>query len=159
MARSRDEKGKKGPVPLERSPKFTLVFFVEDDGKHLVHAWLRSLSITKKQALGTAMREILQELGVGVCGTEFGKQLGSGLFEFRLRQKPGEVRPKLPPEEILFRVFCHAYGNQMVLLLGGYDKAEDPSRRRQSKEIDEARARLRRWKARQRKAPGRLDDM
>ena len=91
-------------------PKFKLVFFVEDDGKPLVRDWLRSLSLTKKQALGTAMREVLQELGIGVCGTEFGKQLGKGVFEFRLRQKPGEVRSgkgtKLPPEEILLRVWC-----------------------------------------------------
>lgn len=97
-----------------------------------------------------AMREVLQELGVGVCATEFGKQLKQGLFEFRLRQKAGEVRGaktvKLPPEELLLRVFCHAYGDQLVLLLGGYDKAEDPSKKRQGKEIEEARARLRRWR-------------
>jgi len=143
----------------ERSPKFELVFFVEDDGKPVVRDWLRSLSLTKKQVLGTAMREILQELGLEICGTEFGKQLGKGLFEFRLRQKTGEVRgvrggkgPKLPPEAILLRVFCHAYGDCIVLLLGGYDKGEDTSTKRQAKEIEEARARLRRWKARQKRA-------
>jgi len=57
----------------ERSPKFELVFFVEDDGKPVVRDWLRSLSLIKKQVLGTAMREILQELGLEICGTEFGK--------------------------------------------------------------------------------------
>jgi putative component of toxin-antitoxin plasmid stabilization module len=136
----------------ERSLKFELVFFVEDDGKPVVRDWLRSLSLTKKQALGTAMREVLQELGAGVCATEFGKQLGKGVFEFRLRQKPGEVRSAkgstLPPERILLRVFCHAFGRRLVLLLGGYDKSDDTSKKRQSKELEAARARLRRWQAR-----------
>lgn len=158
MASSRGEKPEQATPterPAERSPKFELVFFVEDDGKPVVRDWLRSLSLTKKQALGTAMREVLQELGLDVCGTEFGKQLGKGLFEFRLRQKTGEVRggkgQKLPPEAILLRVFCHAYGDRVVLLLGGYDKGEDTSTKRQAKEIEEARARLRRWKARQKR--------
>lgn len=157
MASSRGEKGPRAGAPsglaADPSPQFALVFFVEDDGKTLVRDWLRSLSLTKKQALGTAMREILQALGVGVCGTEFGKQLGRGLFEFRVRQKAEEVKAKLPPEDLLLRVFCHAYGDQLVLLLGGYDKAEDTSKKRQTKEIEEARARLRRWKARQKQDP------
>ena len=141
---------------LDDWPRFQLEFFVEDDGNPVVRDWLRSLSLTKKQVLGSAMRQILQRLGIGVCGTEFGKQLGQGLFEFRLRQKPGDVRnsegtKRLPPEEILLRVFCHAHGNCLVLLLGGYDKGEDPSAKRQNKEIEKARARLRRWKARQKK--------
>lgn len=118
--------------------------------------WLRNLSLTKKQVLGSAMREVLQQLGIGVCGTEFGKQLGHGLFEFRVRQMAGAVQnvkgaKKLPPERILMRVFCHAYGDHLVLLLGGYDKGEDPSAKRQNKEIENARTRLRGWKTRQKK--------
>lgn len=157
MAKTREAKKPKGEsaeAPPVRSPKFTLEFFVEDDGKPLVRDWLRSLSLTKKQVLGQAMNEVLQELGIGVCDTQFGKQLGKGLFEFRLRQKVGEVGTakggkQLPPEEILLRVFCHAYGDHIVLLLGGYDKGEDPSKKRQNEEIEEARARLKRWKARE----------
>ena len=104
------------------------------------------------------MNAVLQELGIGVCESQFGKQLGRGLFEFRLRQKVGEVGTtrggrRLPPEEILLRVFCHAYGDRIVLLLGGYDKGEDPSRKRQNEEIEEARSRLRRWKARKHSDP------
>jgi hypothetical protein len=144
------------PTTPARCPNFELEFFVEDDGRPVVRDWLRSLSLTKKQVLGSAMGQVLQRLGIGVCATEFGKQLGQGLFEFRLRQKPGDVQnvkreKKLPPEEILMRVFCHAHGDRLVLLLGGYDNGEDPSPKRQNKEIEEARARLRRWKARQKK--------
>jgi hypothetical protein len=87
----------------------------------------------------------LQRLGVGVCGTEFGRQLGGGLFEFRLRTESlGEGAEKKP----VLRVFCHAYGRKVVLLVGGYDKGEDPSPRRQQAEIGVARWRLADWTAR-----------
>jgi len=42
----------------------------------------------------------------------------------------------------LLRVFCHAYGNRIILLLGGYDKGSDPSAKRQNEEIRVARQRL-----------------
>lgn len=132
---------------------YELEFYEDDDGNSVVLDWLRSLSLTKKKVLGTAMRQVLQQFGADVCRSEYGKHLGQGLFEFRVRQKPGDVGTsrgkKLPPEAILLRVFCHAHGEKLVLLLGGYDKAEDVSKKRQSKEIAEARARLKLWKARQ----------
>lgn len=156
MAKNRDVKKstvEDAPAAEPEPQRFELEFYVDDDGKELVLEWLRGLSLTKKQVLGQAMNKVLQELGIGVCATEFGKQLGKGLFEFRLRQKVGDVGAdkagkKLPPEEILLRVFCHAHGNKLILLLGGYDKGEDPSGKRQDKEIAEARARLTKWKAR-----------
>jgi hypothetical protein len=70
----------------------------------------------------------------------YGKQLGKGLFEFPLRRSVGEVA-----ERILLRMFRHAYGNRIVLLLGGYDKGADPSPRRQDAEIALARRRLGDW--------------
>jgi len=42
----------------------------------------------------------------------------------------------------LLRVFCHATGDRVILLLGGYDKGKDPARRRQDHEIEVARRRL-----------------
>jgi phage-related protein len=42
----------------------------------------------------------------------------------------------------VLRVFCHAYGDRIVLLLGGFDKGADPSAKRQQGEIDVARKRL-----------------
>ena len=108
--------------------------------------WLRGLSLRKKQLIGAAMNSVLPHLGVDVCDTKYGKQIGGGLFEFRVRQDAGSVQPGLPPEKILLRVFCHAYGNRIVLLVGGYDKGEDPSKRRQQAEIEVARERLADWK-------------
>ena len=96
------------------------------------------------------MAEILQEEGIGVCRGAYGKQLGEGLFEFRLRHDAAEIlrslgkpaRDEPRRERILLRVFCHAHGDRLILLLGGYDKVADPSRTRQQREIAEARRRL-----------------
>ena len=123
---------------------YTLEFYEDERGDKPVLRWIREeLTRTQRAALGQAMREVLQEEGVGVCGTEFGRQLGKGLFEFRLRRSVQEAG-----ERILLRVFCHAYGNRIVLLLGGYDKGADPSSRRQDEEIAVARSRLVDWRRR-----------
>jgi len=54
-------------------------------------------------------------------------------------------------EKVLLRVFVHFYGEKVVLLLGGYDKGDDPKERRQQKEIAEARRLLVQFKERQRR--------
>jgi hypothetical protein len=139
-------------------PAFEIVFYEDEHGDAPVLRWLREeLSPRKRRALGTAMNNVLQRLGIGVCGTEFGRQLGQGLFEFRLR---GEGLERAVPAaedgdpaeaKMLLRVFCHAHGRRLILLVGGYDKGEAPSPRRQDREIAAARERLTDWKARQRR--------
>ncbi len=75
--------------------------------------------------------------------------MGSGLFEFRIRHDEVVTRGKAGEAvegergEVLLRIFCHAHGQRVVLLLGGYDKGTDASTRRQSREIEAARGRLR----------------
>ncbi|MGH7765561.1 MAG: type II toxin-antitoxin system RelE/ParE family toxin [Candidatus Dormibacteraceae bacterium] len=102
--------------------------------------------------LSTSSRQMTGERWVLPCARSFsskasryaargsGRQLGGGLFEFRLRDRP-----------LLARVFCHAYGDRVVLLLAGYDKGRDPSSRRQEREIALARSRLSDWHSRQRR--------
>ena len=131
--------------------KYELEFYEDENGDAPVLRWLREeLTPTKRRALGHAMNEVLQRLGVGVCATEFGKQLGEGLFEFRLRRDLREIAPvgKKESGKLLLRVLCHAHGSRLILLVGGYDKGEQPSPRRQSGEIALARARLRDWRRR-----------
>jgi phage-related protein len=136
---------------------FTLEFYEDEHGDQPVLRWLREeLSPTQRRAIGVAMAEILQAEGVGVCRTSYGKQLGGGLFEFRLRHDAAEIlrsvgkstRPEVSSERVLLRVFCHAYGDRIVLLLGGYDKSADPSAKRQQQEIAIARKRLHNFKRR-----------
>lgn len=124
------------------APRFQLDFYKDAAGRQPVLEWLRDeVSISTRRVVGTALREILQEQGMGVCGTSFGRQLGGGLFEFRLRER-----------DLLLRVFCHAYGDKVILLLAAYDKSEDPSARRQNEEIALARRRLTDWQRRQQRS-------
>lgn len=77
------------------------------------------------------------------------------MFEFRLmRKRRYEINQRGRRvekfEQINPRVFCHAYGDQRILLLHGYDKGEEPKARRQQREIEIARVRLRKWQSQQR---------
>jgi hypothetical protein len=77
-----------------------------------------------------------------------------GLFEFRVRHDERVIRGKAgessagKPTAVLLRIFCHAYGERIVLLLGGYDKGAAPSKKRQDAEIETARRRLRSFQTR-----------
>ena len=152
-------------------PEYELEFYIDPDtGDDPVSRWLRDeLTPVVRRLLGAAMHAVLQREGVGVCDTGFGKQLGQGLFEFRVQGNPQAIideerrrrgkQPKKidpPGQPVLLRIFCHAFGTRIVLLLGGYDKASDPSAKRQRKEIEVARGRLRRFLAAQKAAkPGK----
>lgn len=65
---------------------YELEFFAEDDGTKPVLAWIKNdLTPAQRRAIGTAMRRVLQVNGIGVCSSPWGRQLGGGLFEFRVR--------------------------------------------------------------------------
>ncbi len=142
---------------MARAP-YSLEFFEDENGDEPVLRWLRGLSPRKRRAMGVALFEILQHEGPYVVGTNFGKPIGGGIFEFRLDQDSAEIlarkgkraRPeKSEPAKILLRVFCHAHGNKIILLLAGYDKGERPTARHQQEQIQLAKERLKSWKARQ----------
>jgi phage-related protein len=144
-------------------PPYTLEFYQDPAGVEPVLVWLRALPPRKRRAMGVALFEILQHEGPNVVGTNFGKPIGAGIFEFRLDQDATQVltrrgkrarQERDEPAKILLRVFCHAHGARIVLLLAGYDKGERPSPSHQQAQIDLARARLKDWKARRvRKQP------
>jgi len=95
----------------------------------------------------------------GPSRSEFGKQLGKGLFEFRLRHDEKEILNRVRPDlaekieaatgddKILLRVFCYAYGDKIILLIAGYDKAADDSKRRQDREIKAGKKELARFRS------------
>ena len=122
--------------------RYTLEFYKDAGGHRPVLDWLRDdVSISTRRVVGTALREILQEQGIGVCGTPFGRQLGGVFFEFRLRE-----------DDLLLRAFCHSHGAKVILLLAAYDKGKDPSAKRQNKEIELARRRLSDWQQRRQRS-------
>lgn len=139
---------------------YKLEFYDDPESKtEPVVAWIRRLTRWQRRAVGVAFEEVLRRYGIGVCGTEWGKQLGQGLFEFRIRRDADEIiarftnkTPDEDPDEgrLALRIFCHAYGDRVVLLLAGYDKAADPGDRRQDREIALARRRLAEFRARRR---------
>lgn len=134
---------------------WTVEFFEDDRGRQPAREWLQALDSAKRAAAIAAIEVLLTDLGLGVCATEHGKQLGAGLFEFRIRHDESVIRGKAGEAstgrrgEVLLRVFCHAHGQKIVLLLGGYDKGAAPSKRRQDREIETARQRLRSFKLQQ----------
>jgi hypothetical protein len=143
-------------------PEYEIEFY-EEDGRQPFRRFLDGLDLIKRLAMVAAIEQVLTKQGVDVCRSSWGKTLGQGLFEFRVRHTAAEIRGMFggdplgpgdherPPGKILLRAFCHAYGDRIVLLLGGYDKGVDSSKRRQQEEIKIARKRLRAFKASQRR--------
>jgi hypothetical protein len=148
-----------GPEGLPRV--WTIEFFETDNGEKPVLKWIKEdLTPTKRRALGSAMRRVLQVHGSAVNRSAWGRPVAAGIFEFRVRMSGKEVinveaeihgisvaqaRERFvlnPSEDVLLRVFCGTHGSKIVLLLHGYDKGEDPSARRQRGEIAEAVRRL-----------------
>lgn len=116
----------------------------------------------QRHIVDIAVRTILAHQGHNVCQTEWGKSLGKGLYEFRIRRTlrticstTGTELPTGvdPDREVLLRVFFAVEGDRIVLLLGGYDKGADPSDKRQEKAIKQARMLL--TQHRQRRPRGR----
>src|SRR3954462_11670990 len=70
---------------------YRLEFYEDGHGPVPVVDWLRRLTPRKRRAIGVAMFEILQYEGPQVVGTNFGKGLGAGIFEFRLDQDAAQV--------------------------------------------------------------------
>jgi phage-related protein len=128
-------------------PPFEIEFYADESGDMPCLRWIREdLSPTKRRALGMAMNEVLQRHGVQVVGERsWGRQLGQGLFEFRVDRtvKPDDEIA----EKLVLRVFCHAHGDRKILVLHGYDKGKSLSSRRQQREIEVARSRLMSWRA------------
>jgi len=143
--------------------RFSIDFYRDASGAKPVLDWLRNeLEPYKSRALGVAIFHILQQEGIDVCRTEYGKNIGAGLFEFRLRHSAQEVlnnlgllpegeERKKSEEDVTLRVLCHAYGDKVVLLLAGYDKGNQPSKQREQKEIALAQKRLQDFLDRSRK--------
>lgn len=118
---------------------------------------MRSLPPLKRRAIGVAINEVLAYEGPNVADGNMGRNLGGGLYEFKLDQNAEQIlrrkgkhpKPEREDGKILLRVFFHPHGDKLILLLSGYDKGEQPSKPHQQEEIAAARALLKRWTARE----------
>ena len=140
---------------------FKIEFYRDAKGAEPCRRWItKDLSQIQRQAVVAALRRVLAYQGISVCGSSFGRHIPGykGLFEFRLNKDADEILGQLDPskvsrkssksERILIRILCHAYGDKIVLLPGGYDKSRDTSKKRQQKEIKIAAKRLADFKRR-----------
>lgn len=102
----------------------------------------------EQAVLEAAITHVLAVRGIDICNGEWGKPLGEGLYEFRVRRSLQAILTEagvpLPEDlrgadrQVLLRVLCAFRGNKIVLLYSGYDKQRDPSAKRQAKEITAA---------------------
>jgi|SRR5215469_10565487 len=137
-------------------------FYSNDRGREPCREWADRLSPQKRAAFGAAVRLVLTRRGLDVVETEYGRALGEGLYEFRVRWTESEIRHKLEqlppadvgraPEAIMLRVFFCTAGRRVILLLSGYDKSRDSSDRRQRPEIGRARKLLKAYRESRRRA-------
>jgi hypothetical protein len=115
----------------------------------------KELDQYEQVVLDAAIENILEVYGIDICEGEWGKALGHGLYEFRVRQSLHAIRthgmatpPAAKPGEdrtVLLRVFVTFHGAKVVLLLHGLNKGKDSSPRRQNAEIARARKLLKQW--------------
>ena len=127
---------------------WTVEMYADSRGHCPIQGWFDSLSAAKFAAIDASIHHQLEKQGIGLAGTTWLKPLKDGLYEFRVRSTAAEIvrmygdAGHVPPadtESILLRVFVAFHGNRVVLLLDGYDKAADPSPKRQQREIAAAR--------------------
>jgi hypothetical protein len=168
VALRRPQRAGKTAKPVEPEPEpgpglWTLQLAEAADGSCPYETFLGDLDEYSFTVLDIAVRTFLGRQGHNVCGTEWGKSLGGGLYEFRVRRPLNtlcnlagiDVPVGLDADrKILLRVFFAVEGERIVLLLGGYDKGDDPSDRRQNKEIKRARSLLTEHKEARRRERG-----
>jgi hypothetical protein len=145
-----------------------LEVFAADNGREPFTAFADSLSDTAFAALDAALRHVLAVRGIGLVSTEWLKPLGQGLHEFRVRHTASEIARMFagepaesvpgPGVPILLRVFVHFHGHRVILLLSGYDKQADASRKRQEREIAAARKYLVAWRQQEARRKARAQD-
>ncbi|MHB8876717.1 MAG: hypothetical protein ACYC8T_23730, partial [Myxococcaceae bacterium] len=127
---------------------YLVEFYAQDGGSSPVVEWLtRELTPAERRAVTAALRELVAALGQDICKTDFGKNLGGGLIEPRLRQTeeqirkragappPSEAHPEDDDAEILIRVFFHPHGQKKALVLHGYSKGKNSTKSHQQKKI------------------------
>lgn len=114
---------------------------------------VKSLTPAKQRTLETSIDKILLVHGFELVDGDLVKNLGGGLYEFRvgptttrMMNKAG-LESKIPHQKIVIRVFVSFEADRMIVLLGSYDKGANDSKSKQQSEIAKARQILKAWKS------------
>lgn len=136
---------------MEKAP-WTITYLTLPDGSSPYATFLRNLDPYQRSVVLVAVEEILTHEGTDICATEWGKALGGGLYEFRIRRSlhtiASQVGREIPEMDAsdrrpLLRVFFTTAAGHVIVLLGGFDKKRRPHARWQDKQIRRARLLLR----------------
>jgi len=158
---TRGRRRRSEPGSRARPQRWRSEFYEDEHGLSPFARWFeRDLTSYEQAVLAAAVKQVLEVVGIDICGSEWGKNLGDGLFEFRVRQSLHAIRtygqgpapPARPGEDrtVLLRAFVTFYGDRVVLLLHGLNKGRTSSVRKQQKEIAKARRLLSDWRRRRR---------
>ena len=101
-------------------------YYVDEYGRAPFRRWFEDQSDHARDVVSWAIERRLAVYGTDVCSDHWGRNLGGGLYELRVRRRG-----------LLLRVFFAVEQGRVVLLLGGYEKGAQP--KRQSVEIARAR--------------------
>ena len=123
-------------------------------------SFYKRLDEAERAVTDAAIQHVLAPIGIDICASEWGENLGNGLYELRIRRNletllreygTGDAVESVPRrwrnKRVLIRVYCTFHGDRAVLLVGGYNKLRAPSQKQEQKEIRAARAALKKWKA------------
>jgi putative component of toxin-antitoxin plasmid stabilization module len=136
---------------------WTVETWEDGNGRSPFGKWYLKLHEYDQAIVDATIEHVLQPLGMDICETEWGKSLGEGLYELRIRASlnailnrgaSGDEQVSVPggDKTVLLRIFCTFHGQRIVLLFQGYDKGKDSSDKRQQSEIKRARRHLKAWK-------------
>jgi len=130
---------------------FRLEYYRTASGGEPARRWIDHLETSKRRAAMAAMSHLLRVRGPAICDTEYGRHLGRGLFELRIRHDAEVILGKAGGESatratsgrrVSLRIFCSLLAGGVIVVLGGYDKGRDPHPRRQARETTASRRRL-----------------
>lgn len=151
----------------ESGPTWTVEVWEDENGHSPFMSSYAKLDQYEQAVLDAVIEHVLSVHGIDICGWEWGKALGGGLYEVRVRRTLDEVLTwgdvadsenedqahgaGSEPRKVLLRLFVTFHGDHVVLLFNGYSKGRDPSEHRQAKEIKAAQKHLRAWQEEQKR--------
>nr|WP_176704684.1 hypothetical protein [Arthrobacter sp.]AXV46303.1 addiction module toxin [Arthrobacter sp.] len=154
----------KNPTTDEPAPKWSIEIWEPKKRNAPFTRWFDKLSPIDQAIVDAVIEKIIKRFGIDICDSEWGKPLGEGVYEVRIRQSlhsiingdrpeaEWEVLPSGADRVVLLRIFCTFHGDKVVLLFQGYDKKKDPSKKRQQSEIARAKKEYKAWKAESKKS-------
>lgn len=149
-----DEVGHHESMTGEADETWVVEYYVNGSGEAIGAGWLDDLDEACFAAWVAFVDVLLVPYGKDIPYRNWVKALGDGLFELRIDQPERSLRSiftsanraeAAPKAAILLRAFCTFSGRKVVIVLGGYDKGADPTKKRQQREINRARRALKAW--------------